>query len=348
MLKYIESSESGSKKSMDKRGGSKSVAASKDSSGKVKSKEKKLAAKSLLRRTDSNQADSEDSDSGAGEGSSGSPTIKEDGYVFKSKSDGAEELEAAVAAAAADFQTVTKKQRRKKRNSLSNASIGVKSKELLEQSQHLFTNASSSPSVMMRPPRQQATAGSSSGSHTGSVSSGSGGLGGNGGNGGGGVSAETVKKLVASVPPSEPSDLDSDGGDSVHSLPVQPSGPLFGPAPPASASHASYADIIRSDQAAKCEPVSFLAESSQPVDIKQASASSGGPVMPTAPSSHAPPAASVQAVNVPCNKSSAPKTSSSGNSLLLASKCLALETAPLGSASNYSPLMPTFLSVIRD
>ena len=287
MLEYIESSESGNKKSMDKKSGSKNVAASKDSSSKVKSKEKKSTAKSLLRRTDSNQADSEDSDSGAGEGSSGSPTIKDD--AFKSKSDGADELEVV---AAADFQTVTKKQRRKKRNSLSNASIGLKSKELL-------TNASSSPSVMMRPPRQQTGAlGSSSASQTGSASSGSAAAG-----------AETAaKKAVASVPPSEPSDLDSDGGDSVHSLPAQPSGPLFAPAPPSSS--ASYADIIRSDQAA---PVSFLAESSQPVDIKLASGA--GPVMPTAPSDHA---STAQAVNVPCNKSSGPKTSSSGNCLILA------------------------------
>lgn len=86
-----------------------------------------------------------------------------------------------------------------------------------------------------------------------------------------------AKKVTASVPPSEPSDMDSDGGDSVHSLPVQPSAPLYFPplpsyhhhqpsepatppaVPPATAGAPppcfSYADIIRADAANKSGPV---------------------------------------------------------------------------------------------
>lgn len=100
------------------------------------------------------------------------------------------------------------------------------------------------------------------------------------------MGSEIMKKTIASVPPSEPSDLDSDGGDSVHSLPVQPSAPLYFPplpsyqhvheerqtAPPPAI---SYADIIRAEakpnvQEVSCSPapvLSFLAEPSQPVDI---------------------------------------------------------------------------------
>jgi hypothetical protein len=241
--------------------------------------------KSLPRQMDSAyQPDSDDSDSIA---SSDTPGItKKDAYVFRTGSagaaaDGLEDFEAAVAAtAAADFQTVTKRQKRKKRNSLSNSTAGsIKAKELLEQQSHmthLFYN-SSSPSVMMRPPRHP-------NHQSGSAHGGPGGMqvvGSSGGAGGGtgtGVGGDGVKKLVASVPPSEPSDLESDGDDSVHSLPVQPSAPLFPPpplhqpppplyhAPPPFFNHnpISYADIMRSEHSGKTSEVvavSFLAES---------------------------------------------------------------------------------------
>ena len=236
--------------------------------------------KSLPRQTDSAyQPDSDDSDSIASSGTPGN--MKKDTYVFRTGSagaaaDGLEEFEAAVAAtAAADFQTVTKRQKRKKRNSLSNSTAGsIKAKELLEQQSHMtpLFNNSSSPSVMMRPPRHP-------NHQSGSAHGGPGGMqviGSSGGAGGGvgtGAGGDGIKKLVASVPPSEPSDLESDGDDSVHSLPVQPSAPLFPPpplhqpppplyhAPPPFFNHnpISYADIMRSEKNAE---VSFLAESS--------------------------------------------------------------------------------------
>jgi hypothetical protein len=295
----------------------------KDSSSKVKPKEKKSSSKSLHRQMNSNQADSEDSDTPGG-GSINSPVGKDEDFVFRAKTvDGVEELEAAVAAAAADFQTVTKKQRRKKRNSLSNSTTGSKTKELLEQSHmNLFYNASS-PSVMMRPPRQPPSI--SAGSQIAIQISG-----GTVGNGLGGGN-EAAKKLVASVPPSEPSDLDSDGGDSVHSLPVQPSAPLFPyppmhQQPPSSAQNSiSYADIIRSEQHHAKSDVVFLAESSQPIDVKQLCATSPNTAIPavgTNPSTAPAPltdlvasaATFTAAANVPCNRA-APRASLSGLSL---------------------------------
>lgn len=286
----------------------------------MKPKDKKSSSKLLHRQTNSNQADSEDSDAAGGCDSINSPVGKDDDSIFRAKTDGVEELEAAVAAAATDFQTVTKRQRRKKRNSLSNSTTGSKTKELLEQSHmNLFYNASS-PSVMMRPPRQPPA--TSSGSQAAIHGGGNGLVGGN----------EAVKKLVASVPPSEPSDLDSDGGDSVHSLPVQPSAPLFPPLPmyqPPPSSSAqnsiSYADIMRSDQHHAKSDVVFLAESSQPVDVKQhcatnpvtalvnpinaAGINSAGPAPLT--DLVAPAATSTAAANVPCNRT-APRSTLSG------------------------------------
>lgn len=316
LLEYIESSENNGKKTTDKKGGPKQNGIlTKESSTKVKSKDKKSASKLLHRQTNSNQADSEDSDTPGGSDSVSSPVGKDDDVVFRSKSDGMEEFEAAVAAAAADFQTVTKRQRRKKRNSLSNSTTSSKTKELLEQSHmNLFYNASS-PSVMMRPPRQSHA--TSSGSQASMQV-------------GGGVTSsgnEAAKKLVASVPPSEPSDLDSDGGDSVHSLPVQPSAPLFPPPPifqpPPSSSVQnciSYADIIRSEQNITKSDVVFLAESSQPIDVKQHCATSLAAVNPTPNLGNntmspnpltdlvAPAASSTAAAYVPCNRSASRST----------------------------------------
>ncbi|XP_057368091.1 mucin-17-like [Daphnia carinata] len=308
LLEYIESSESNGKKAADKKTGLKhNGTLTKESSAKVKPKDKK-SSKLLHRQTNPNQADSEDSDTPGGD-SVNSPVRKDEDYMFRSKTEGVEELEAAVAAAAADFQTVTKRQRRKKRNSLSNSTTGSKTKELLEQSHmnNLFYNASS-PSVMMRPPRQ-APANISGNQVAIQIS------GGTVGNGLGG-SNEAAKKLVASVPPSEPSDLDSDGGDSVHSLPVQPSAPLFPPPPlyhqpPPSGNSISYADIMRSEQHTKSDVV-FLAESSQPIDVKQPCATTPPAVGPASLTDLVAPAApSTAAANVPCNRT-APRSTLSG------------------------------------
>ena len=135
--------------------------------------------------------------------------------------------------------------------------------------------------------------------------------------GGKGLGNDAAKKLVASVPPSEPSDLDSDGGDSVHSLPVQPSAPLFPPPPPPlyhqppPSSSISYADIIRSDHSKS--DVVFLAESSQPLDVKQPCATTGpAPLTDLV----APAATSSAAANVPCNRT-APRSTLSGIKLLI-------------------------------
>ena len=96
------------------------------------------------------------------------------------------EFETAVAAAAAaDFQTATKRQKHKKRNSLSNSTAGsIKAKELLEQQSHmthLFYNNASSLSVMMcQPsnPNQHLDSGHGSGGipSVGSAGSGGGGV----------------------------------------------------------------------------------------------------------------------------------------------------------------------------
>lgn len=320
LLEYIESSESNGKKTSDKKTGLKhNGTLVKESSSKVKPKEKKSSSKLLHRQMNSNQADSDDSDTPGG-GSINSPVRKDEDFFFKAKTvDGVEELEGAVVAAAADFQTVTKKQRRKKRNSLSNSTTGNKTKVLLEQSHmNLFYNASS-PSVMMRPPRQPPS--NSSGSQIAIQISG-----GTVGNGLGGGN-EAAKKLVASVPPSEPSDLDSDGGDSVHSLPVQPSAPLFPhpslyqQQPPSSSQNSiSYADIIRSEQHPTKSDVVFLAESSQPIDVKQHCATSPNAAIlavGTNPSIApltdlvASAATFTAAANVPCNRA-APRSTLSG------------------------------------
>ena len=323
LLEYIESSEGNGKKTSDKKTGLKhNGTLVKESSSKVKPKEKKIS-KLLHRQMNSNQVDSEDSDTPDG-GSINSPVGKDEDFVFRAKTvDGVEELEAAVAAAAADFQTVTKRQRRKKRNSLSNSTTGSKTKELLEQSHmNLFYNASS-PSVMMRPPRQPPSI-SSGGQIAIQISGGTVGNGLVGGN-------EAAKKLVASVPPSEPSDLDSDGGDSVHSLPVQPSAPLFPHPPfhqqlPSSAQNSiSYADIIRSEQHHTKSDVVFLAESSQPIDVKQHCATSPNTAIPAvgtnlsivpAPLTDLVVSAATftAAANVPCNRA-APRSTLSGLSL---------------------------------
>ena len=302
LLEYIESSESNGKKAADKKTGLKhNGTLTKDSSGKVKPK--KSSSKLLHRQTNSNQADTDDSDTPGG--SINSPVGKDEDFVFRPKTEGVEDLEAAVAAAAADFQTVTKRQKRKKRNSLSNSTTGSKAKELLEQSHmnNLFYNASS-PSVMMRPPRQPPASSSSGGQAAIQA-------------GGKGLGNDAAKKLVASVPPSEPSDLDSDGGDSVHSLPVQPSAPLFPPPPPPlyhqppPSSSISYADIIRSDHSKS--DVVFLAESSQPLDVKQPCATTGpAPLTDLV----APAATSSAAANVPCNRT-APRSTLSGIKLLI-------------------------------
>lgn len=171
---------------------------------------------------------------------------------------------------------------------------------------------------MMRPPRQPPV--TSSGSQA-TIHGGGNGLG--GGN-------EAAKKLVASVPPSEPSDLDSDGGDSVHSLPVQPSAPLFPPLSIyqplhslSSQSSISYADVMRSDQHHAKSDVVFLAESSQPIDVKQHCATFpaavntisavGGNSTGSAPLTDlvASAATSTAAANVPCNRT-APRSTLSG------------------------------------
>ncbi len=312
LLEYIESSESNGKKAADKKTGLKhNGTLTKESSTKVKPKDKKSSSKLLHRQMNSIHADSDDSDTPGGSDSINSPVGKDEDFVFRPKTEGVEELEAAVAAAAADFQTVTKRQRRKKRNSLSNSTTGSKTKELLEQSHmnNLFYNASS-PSVMMRPPRQPPA--SSSGGQA-AIQAGGKGLG--GGN-------DAAKKLVASVPPSEPSDLDSDGGDSVHSLPVQPSAPLFPPPPlyhqppPSSSTSAqnsiSYADIIRSDQHHSKSDVVFLAESSQPIDVKQSCATTPSAVGPASLTDLVAPAAPfTAAANVPCNRTG-PRSNLSG------------------------------------
>ncbi|KAI9563051.1 hypothetical protein GHT06_010508 [Daphnia sinensis] len=315
LLEYIESSENIGKKATDKKTGVKhNGTLMKESSSKMKPKEKK-SSKLLHRQTNPNQADSEDSDTPGGD-SVNSPVRKDEDYVFRAKTEGVEELEAAVAAAAADFQTVTKKQRRKKRNSLSNSTTGNKTKELLEQSHmNLFYNASS-PSVMMRPPRQ--APGNTSGNQVAIQISG-----GTVGNGLGG-SNEAAKKMVASVPPSEPSDLDSDGGDSVHSLPVQPSAPLFPhpplyQQPPPSGNSISYADIMRSEQHHAKSDVVFLAESSQPIDVNQQCATNAAiqtvgtnPLGPAPLTDLVAPAATfTAAANVPCNRA-APRSILSG------------------------------------
>lgn len=308
--------------------------------------------KSVPRQSDSAyQPDSDDSESVA---SSGSPPGKADTYVFRTGSsaittDGLEEFEAAVAAAAAaDFQTVTKRQKRKKRNSLSNSTAGsIKAKELLEQQSHmtqLFYNASS-PSVMMRPPRNP--------NHQSGGGHGPGGMavvGSSGGGGSGvgtGVGGDGIKKLVASVPPSEPSDMESDGDDSVHSLPVQPSAPLFPPpplhqpppplyhAPPPFYNHnpISYADIIRSEHSSKSSAttdmagVSFLSESTSLMMPSLAAVEMQQPPPIKCSTAHpavAPVASAQAAVNVPSNRttSAAATTKSTPSGLSINNKLL--------------------------
>jgi len=223
---------------------------------------------------------------------------------------GVDELEATLAAAA-DFQTVTKKQRRKKRNNSIGASNSAASgsasamtngrKDFFEHANMTLFYNSTSASPSRHQARRQTGAG-----------------------GVGSAAGGEMKKVVASVPPSEPSDVDSDGGDSVHSLPVQPSAPLFpslpppapGPAPlmvpilipaPVAASNAiSYADIIRSEHGKS--DVSFIAESSQPVDIKsvQPVSSSSVAAAPAPPLTSCAVPAAPAVVNVPSQRAPVP------------------------------------------
>ena len=261
LLQYIESSEgngngNGKKASEKKNGAKNNATLSKESTTKLKQKEKKSSSK-LVRQTDASMRHGGDSDDSDAAGEVSSPPSLAEGSLHRPVTETAEsELETTLAASAADFQTVTKKQKRKKRNSLSNSMTNGKKESLFDQTNmNLFYNASS-PSVMMRhQPRHH--------NNVNSV--------------GGGSSSSTVagemKKLVVSMPPSEPSDVDSDGGDSVHSLPIQPSAPLFPSTAPtaaatAAAAEVSYADIIRCEHNNVKSEVTFLAESSQPVDIK--------------------------------------------------------------------------------
>jgi len=326
LLQYIESSEGNGKKTGEKKNGTKNNGTlSKESSSKLKQKEKEKEKKSskLARQIDSiRQGDSDDSDT---VGEPISPPSLTTGS-FRPATEVVDELET-TPAAAADFQTVTKKQKRKKRNSLSN-SITSSKKELFDQGHMNFFYNASSPSVMMRQSRHQTLNNASGSSSTG------------GGPG-------EIKKLVASVPPSEPSDVDSDGGDSVHSLPIQPSAPLFPSSSTTSSSTSSfasssssasssastsasvgvsYADIIRCEH--NKSEVSFLAESSQPVDIKNLISSAATDALIPAAKFPAAPAA-----NVPSNKlkSKAKLTDGEGNGA----------SAPLRRAASLPPTSPS-------
>merc|ERR1712071_497421 len=149
LLQYIESSEGNGKKTGEKKNGTKNNGTlSKESSSKLKQKEKEKEKKSskLARQIDSiRQGDSDDSDT---VGEPISPPSLTTGS-FRPATEVVDELET-TPAAAADFQTVTKKQKRKKRNSLSNSITSSKKESLFDQTNmNLFYNASS-PSVMMR------------------------------------------------------------------------------------------------------------------------------------------------------------------------------------------------------
>lgn len=318
LLQYIESSESNGKKTGEKKNGAKNNGTlSKESATRLKQKEKKSSSK-LVRPTDSSMRHGGDSDDSDAVGEVSSPPSLAEGPAHRTAVEMVEsELETTLAASAADFQTVTKKQKRKKRNSLSNSLTNGKKESLFDQTNmNLFYNASS-PSVMMRhQPRHHNNI-----NNGGSASS---------------TAAGEMKKLVVSMPPSEPSDVDSDGGDSVHSLPIQPSAPLFPPAtatatsssftssssassPPSSSSSTaasactassaavSYADIIRCEHNNVKSEVTFLAESSQPVDIKNLLMPSAAAPPPAEAADVLIPAATkvpaaAAAANVPSNK----------------------------------------------
>ena len=339
LLEYIESSDVGGKRGVvtsngeswnKKNNGSKnnnigSHLSNKDTSSKIKTKK----SSKLTRASGTavrNEESADESDTAADQHPDGledflfSARTRNDRSVVAANKFGAlipvtdstavDELEATLAAAA-DFQTVTKKQRRKKRNNSIGASNSAASgsasamtngrKDFFEHANMTLFYNSTSASPSRHQARRQAAAG-----------------------GVGSAAGGEMKKVVASVPPSEPSDVDSDGGDSVHSLPVQPSAPLFpslpppapGPASlmvpilipaPASASNAiSYADIMRSEHGKS--DVSFIAESSQPVDIKSVQPVSSASVAaaPSPPLTSCAVAAAPAVVNVPSQRAPVP------------------------------------------